>query len=100
MSFSSPFEDITELCRNAANALNDDNPMIHSEFFSLYDSMSAIELMDPKMDQCYGIDVCTRREELLHVSLDRPLTEVDVIYILSMLLNLEAIYLDGTFYFY
>lgn len=100
MSSSSLFEDITELCRTATNALNDHNPMIHSEFFSLYDSMSAIELMDPKMDQCNGIDVCTRWEDLLRVSLDRPMNEVDVIGVISILLNLEAVYLDGTSHLY
>ena len=59
--------------------------------------MSAIELMDPKMDQCFGIDVCTKREDLLEITLDSPLTDVDTSRILSILINMEASYLDGKF---
>ena len=42
--------DVTELCRAAANELSDFNPMLTSSDFSLYNSMNAAELMDPKMD--------------------------------------------------
>jgi len=32
--------------------------MLVSESFSLFDSMNASELMDPKMDQCYDLKMC------------------------------------------
>lgn len=49
------FDDITLLFRETSNKLNDSNPMISSKEFSLYESMSAIEIMDPKMDPCYNV---------------------------------------------
>lgn len=42
--------DVTELCRLAASALGP-NEMIHDPDFSLYGAMSALELMDAKMDK-------------------------------------------------
>lgn len=42
--------DVTVLCREAAKALGP-NEMIHDPDFSLYGAMSALELMDAKMDK-------------------------------------------------
>ncbi|CAN0151275.1 unnamed protein product, partial [Discosporangium mesarthrocarpum] len=42
--------DITILCREAAAQLGPDE-IIHGEHFLLFDAMSALELMDPKMDK-------------------------------------------------
>lgn len=42
--------DVTELCRQAAAILGP-NEMIHDPDFSLYGAMSALELMDAKMDK-------------------------------------------------
>lgn len=42
--------DVTELCRLAASMLGP-NEMIHDPDFSLYGAMSALELMDAKMDK-------------------------------------------------
>ena len=47
--------DITELCRAAASSMTIHNAIISSGDFSLEKSMSAVELMDPKMDQCYNM---------------------------------------------
>lgn len=44
------WEDVTELCRLAASMLGP-NEMIHDSDFSLYGAMSALELMDAKMDK-------------------------------------------------
>ncbi|CAN0366068.1 unnamed protein product, partial [Ectocarpus sp. 13 AM-2016] len=41
--------DVTQLCRTAASMLGPDE-MIHDADFSLYGAMSALELMDTKMD--------------------------------------------------
>lgn len=43
-------EDVTALCREAASMLGPDE-MIHDSEFSLYGAMSALELMDAKMDK-------------------------------------------------
>lgn len=43
-------EDVTKLCREAASMLGP-NEMIHDPDFSLYGAMSALELMDAKMDK-------------------------------------------------
>ncbi|CAN0363274.1 unnamed protein product, partial [Ectocarpus sp. 12 AP-2014] len=42
--------DVTQLCRTAASMLGPDE-MIHDADFSLYGAMSALELMDTKMDK-------------------------------------------------
>lgn len=42
--------DVTELCRQAAAMLGP-NEMIHNADFNLYSAMSALELMDAKMDK-------------------------------------------------
>ncbi|CAM9628360.1 unnamed protein product, partial [Choristocarpus tenellus] len=44
------WQDITALCKEAAAELGPDE-MIHGSHFSLFDAMSALELMDPKMDK-------------------------------------------------
>lgn len=43
-------EDVLELCREAASLLGP-NEMIHDPDFTLYGAMSALELMDAKMDK-------------------------------------------------
>ena len=43
------FRDVTGLFRRASDGL-DLGSMVHGPQFSLYRSMSAVELMDPKMD--------------------------------------------------
>ena len=45
-------QDITELIKDAAKSLPHDRSFIAEESFSLYDSMSALDLMEPRMDGC------------------------------------------------
>lgn len=42
--------EVTQLCREVASTLGP-NEMIHDPEFSLYSAMSALELMDAKMDK-------------------------------------------------
>lgn len=42
--------EVTQLCREVASMLGP-NEMIHDPEFSLYSAMSALELMDAKMDK-------------------------------------------------
>jgi len=44
--------DITKLIEQAAASLSHENPFIAEESFNLYDAMSALDLMEPKMDGC------------------------------------------------
>jgi hypothetical protein len=45
--------DITELVNEACESLSYSNPLVcKKETFNLYDSMSALDLMEPKMDGC------------------------------------------------
>ena len=44
--------DITILIQEAVSLLSHENPFIAEESFNLYDSMSALDLMEPKMDGC------------------------------------------------
>jgi hypothetical protein len=90
------FEDITELLREAAKQLNDSTPMAASEQFSLYDSMSAVEIMDPKMDPCCGVvgqnfdDLISNR--LISVG---SLTFPSLLQLFQELFVREVAYLDG-----
>lgn len=43
-------EDVLDLCREAASMLGP-NELIHDPDFTLYGAMSALELMDAKMDK-------------------------------------------------
>lgn len=45
-------KDITQLMQTASKLLNEQNPFISTTDFNLYDSMSALDIMDPKMDGC------------------------------------------------
>ena len=44
--------DITDLINETCKSLTYANPLICKESFNLYDSMSALDLMEPKMDGC------------------------------------------------
>jgi hypothetical protein len=44
--------DITELIQTASKQLNHKTPYISTSDFDLYESMSALDIMDPKMDGC------------------------------------------------
>lgn len=44
-----------QLCNDACEDLQQQHKMVHDQAFSLFESMTALELMDPKMDQCTSI---------------------------------------------
>lgn len=44
--------DITDLINEASQELTHEDPLICASSFNLFDSMSALDLMDPKMDGC------------------------------------------------
>jgi hypothetical protein len=63
------FVDVTSLARSVAAELTGVVPMLVSESFSLFDSMNASELMDPKMDQCYDLKTfCGENEPIRSIS--------------------------------
>jgi Mak10 subunit, NatC N(alpha)-terminal acetyltransferase len=89
------WEDVTELCKLASKSLDERNPMMHNENFSLFDSMSAVELLDPKMDQCCGVTGRIDTQSLLSIEPLAPLTTEGAAKIMSILINYEVAYLDG-----
>lgn len=65
-------EDVTKLCREAASMLGP-NEMIHDPDFSLYGAMSALELMDAKMDKAPpALEVRCRKHMAYRFALDIP----------------------------
>lgn len=88
--------DITNLCQEAASNLNAGIPMISHEQFSLHDSMSAVELMDPKMDQYCNISGSINLESLLKFVLPEPLTFDIINNVFQSLIICEVSYLDGS----
>jgi Mak10 subunit, NatC N(alpha)-terminal acetyltransferase len=83
------WEDITELLVSAAAEL-DVGEMIHPESFSLYSAMSAIELMQPKMD--VG---CGPVRNVNDVVLPTTLSDAEVVRIMDELLACQATWLNA-----
>jgi hypothetical protein len=92
------WSDITALCRDATSELSNEKPMINIEGFSLYDAMSAVELMDPKMDQCYNIKSSIKTEDLLKVTFPTEFKESAAVKIMKSLIVQETAFLDGASY--
>ena len=46
---------VVQLCNDACADLAKRHGMIQDQAFSLFEGMSAVELMDPKMDQCSSV---------------------------------------------
>ena len=94
------WKDITALCKEAAAGLDNENPMMHTADFSLYDTMSAIELLDPKMDQCCGVTGSISRNSLLTIHKETPWSMLEVSKTLSALIVYEVAYLEGSIHKY
>lgn len=84
-----PWEDVTALLASAASELRV-GEMIHPEDFSLYSAMSAIELMQPKMDVGFGI---VRNVE--DVEIPETLSDSDVVRIVDELLACQATWMES-----
>lgn len=87
--------DITSMVKDAAKQLNAKEPMITSEDYSCFEAMNAIELMDPKMDQCYGIQGSMKIEDLLSPTLSTQLNDEVLAKLLKTLVVQETAFLDG-----
>ena len=72
--------------------------MITVPDFSLFDAMSAVELMDPKMDQCYGVTCSIQMETLLRATFPATFTLGTARKILQSLFVHETSFLDGASY--
>ncbi|KAL2265163.1 hypothetical protein VTJ83DRAFT_6263 [Remersonia thermophila] len=79
-------EDITERFRAAASTL-DPGELVKDGYFSLFESVAALEIMDPKMDSG-----CLAPGESLYEDYDlaRPLLPSEVIGIIDQLLSFEV----------
>ena len=89
------WEDISEVCRRTASQLDAKKAMISTPEFSLLDSMSAVELMDPKMDQCFQLRGSVRVEDLLNPTLPSEITPDIVWKIMKILVSYEVAFYDG-----
>ena len=89
--------EITDLCKNSCKELNFKDSYISNENFSPYDAMSAMELMDKKMDPCCGLrsDDSIRFEDLLYCKFENPLNYKECSLLLVVLINYFVAYLDG-----
>ena len=87
--------DITSLCDLAVSGMNL-GEMMESSSFRLYDAMSAIEIMDPKMDTGYKSqeDMTLEKAEALGLVSDQLETEV-LIGLMDHLLMYYLLWLDG-----
>lgn len=96
MSCKDVWEDISDILRKASSSLNDKDPMISHPSFSLDACMSATELMDPKMDQCFGIaGGSVNVEELLNPPFPSSFDDKILIMLIKSLHIQEVAFLDG-----
>ena len=92
------WEDITEICREAASQLTVTQPMLCHPSFSLEACMSATELMDPKMDQCFGLpfgNTTINIDNLLRPSFTESFTDGTLLLLIKSLIIHKVAFLDG-----
>lgn len=90
------WEEITDLCRGASKSMSVHNSMISTSDFSLFHSMSAVELMDPKMDQCYQMTLSSvDTDDLMKITVPEMLTISMAVKILKILVVYESAFIDG-----
>jgi hypothetical protein len=87
--------DITQLCHSALLEMTDVEPMICIEDYSKWDAMNAVELMDPKMDQCFGITGSMEMNILMNPNIPEPLNVSIILKLFQSLFVYEAAFLDG-----
>eukprot|EP01041_Mallomonas_annulata_P008517 gene8517-17560_t len=87
--------DVTDLFREAAASLTYKEPMIATSDFSLFEAMSAVELMDPKMDQCCGFTGSLKLEDLLIFEFPQNIDFSITAQVLESLFICEVQYIDG-----
>ena len=90
------WSDVTDICRASASTLDNEQSMLHVDHFSLKETISAVELMDKKMDQCVGLQGSIQTKDIL--TPDVPAGGFDmasVLNILQILVVYEAGFLDG-----
>lgn len=88
-SHSVQWDDVTEVFNSARSCMGI-GEMIHSSRFTLFAAMSAIELMDPKMDVGFGTE-----RDILNVPIPETLTDIQVINIMDRLLACEMSWLNS-----
>lgn len=64
--------------------------LVHLQSFTLFDAMSAIEIMDPRMDT--GMVTTDSNKRLL--TLDDPLKPSQLLWVMDRLLNCEVDYVN------
>ena len=89
------WSDITAACRGIAATLSDASPIKHIDGFSLFDAMSAVELMDEKMDPCYGMSGPMILDEILIQAMPENVTPELALETMERLLMCEAAYMNG-----
>ncbi len=89
--------DVLGVCRAAAAELTAQQPTLSIEEFSLFESMNAVELMDPRMDQCYGIKPEDKVDNILSAEkvLAEELDATRLLILLKSLFVYEVAFLDG-----
>ncbi|GAM83681.1 hypothetical protein ANO11243_016700 [Dothideomycetidae sp. 11243] len=85
-------QDITDIFTRASNALHH-GQLVKDEFFTLFESVAALELMDPKMDSGYSLpekDAIVEDFDPLMYTLPE-----EILWIMDELLCFEMVWHDG-----
>lgn len=88
--------DVTDVCRKAASELDNVQSMLHVDHFTLKETMSAVELMDKKMDQCMGLQGSIQTKDLLTPDIPSGgYSMASALNILQILMVYESSFLGG-----
>jgi len=88
---------VTDLFKSASKSLTHQIPMIYHESFSLLEAMSAVEIMDPKMDQRFNLSSSQNQEEILRCQCQKSegFNQQSLARLLVSLTPLEVAFMDG-----
>lgn len=94
---STKWVDVTAACRTLAASLSDATPTASVPGFSLFDAMSASELMDPKLDRCANLKGSIALNDVVVAAMPpaEAFTGDFVVRTCAHLLACEVSYLNG-----
>jgi len=88
------YEDMTEALKTGSSELNI-GELLHHQTFSLYDSMTAIELMDPKMDYSMIQQEPLTIAQAEKVLTSTPLSHKNILWVMEKVYHQKVLWMQG-----
>jgi len=87
--------DVTTELRQELSVLDFGNPMFQLPSFSLFDSMTALELMDPKMDQCVNLPISVTVDNIFSTRIPSKPSVSFCVSLMMQVLRFENSFMSG-----